>query len=295
MQAFSIEGPISRSDGVCVKFTIKETLVLPISSLSASARPSSTRLSAPRMSVTVFIGLPASLLSAVLRSDLMRVRTNAPVERILVDGGEVVGVRSVGRDISCRFVVNAAGPWCNDLLRPLGLELPVQVWQRQIFVTTPHPDIPADRPIYVDVTGRFYFRQELDGGFVLGLVKDIAAKELANPETDWEFRTRAVEAAVHRVPKLAETGIANAWSGNVTFTPDQLPVLGPVPSVKGLLLANGMSGYGVMISPAVGLAVAEMIALGRSKTLDVSTLTVDRFRGAQKSMSGGLWLSSGNR
>lgn len=225
----------------------------------------------------------------------VRVRTNAPVERILVDGGEVVGVRSAGRDISCRFVVNAAGPWCNDLLSPLGLELPVQVWQRQIFVTTPHPEIPADRPIYVDVTGRFYFRQELDGGFVLGLVEDVAAKDLADSETDWEFRTRAVEAAVHRVPKLAETGIANAWSGHVTFTPDQLPVLGPVPSVKGLLLANGMSGYGVMISPAVGLAVAEMIALGKSKTLDVSALTVDRFRGAQQSTSGGLWLSSGNR
>ena len=225
----------------------------------------------------------------------VRVRTNAPVERIRVDGGEVVGVRSAGRDISCRFVVNAAGPWCNDLLSPLGLELPVQVWQRQIFVTTPHPEIPADRPIYVDVTGRFYFRQELDGSFVLGLVEDVAAKDLADPETDWEFRTRAVEAAVHRVPKLAETGIANAWSGNVTFTPDQLPVLGPVPSLKGLLLANGMSGYGVMISPAVGLAVAEMIALGESKTLDVSTLTIDRFRGSQQSTSGGLWLSSGNR
>ncbi|MGQ0796489.1 MAG: NAD(P)/FAD-dependent oxidoreductase [Methanobacteriota archaeon] len=223
----------------------------------------------------------------------VRVRANAPVDRILTHGREVVGVRSAGRDIACRFVVNAAGPWCNDLLRPLGLELPVQVWQRQIFVTTPHPEIPADRPIFVDVTGRFYFRQELDGGFVLGLVEDVAAKELANPETDWAFRTRAVEAAVHRVPKLAETAIANAWSGNVTFTPDQLPIVGPVSSVAGLHLANGMSGYGVMISPAVGLAVAEMIALGRSKTLDVSALAVDRFREARQPVAGGLWPSSG--
>src|SRR3972149_104400 len=111
---------------------------------------------------------------------------------------------------------------------------------------------PAGRPMYSDLTARFYFRQELDGGFVLGLVEDVAADDLANPETDWTFKIRAVEAAVHRVPKLVDTSVANGWSGVVTFTPDQLPGLGPVDSPKGYYLANGMSGDGGVISPAVG-------------------------------------------
>jgi sarcosine oxidase subunit beta len=147
--------------------------------------------------------------------------------------------------------------------------------------------------MYIDLPGRFYFRQELDGGFVLGLVEDDPAREsdLANPETDWDFKTQAVEAAVHRVPNLAETSIANAWSGIVSFTPDQLPILGPVKEAKGLYLANGMSGYGVMISPGVGLALAEMIAYGESKTIDISNLGYERFQGQESVKGAGLWLS----
>ena len=219
--------------------------------------------------------------------------TRTSAERILVEKGQVRGIQTSQGDIAAPVVVNATGPWCNDLLAPLGILLPIARWQRQIFVTSPHPEIPNDRPMYIDLPGRFYFRQELDGGFVLGLVEDDPAREseLANPETDWDFKTRAVEAAVHRVPKLAETSIANAWSGVVTFTPDQLPILGPVKEAKGLYLANGMSGYGVMISPGVGLAVAEMIAYGESKTIDVSGLGYDRFQGKEFVKGAGLWLS----
>ncbi len=221
------------------------------------------------------------------------VRTKTPVERILVDHRRVQGVQTAAGDVRTSVVVNATGPWCNDLLEPLGIALPVARWQRQIFVTSPHPDIPNDRPMYIDLPGRFYFRQELSGGFVLGLVEDdpAQASELANPETDWDFKTRAVEAAVHRVPKLAETSIANAWSGVVTFTPDQLPVLGPVHEAAGLYLANGMSGYGVMISPGVGAALAEMIVRGESKTIDVSGLGYGRFHGKDFVKGAGLWLS----
>jgi sarcosine oxidase subunit beta len=222
-----------------------------------------------------------------------RIQTKTPVERILVEDGQACGVHTPQGDVRSPVVVNATGPWCNDLLDPLGIRLPVARWQRQIFVTSPHPAIPNDRPMYIDLPGRFYFRQELDGGFILGLVEDDPAREsdLANPETDWEFKTRAVEAAVHRVPKLAETSITNAWSGIVAFTPDQLPVLGPVTDVRGLYLANGMSGYGVMISPGVGLALAEMIIRGESRTIDVSGLAYDRFQGREFAKGAGLWLS----
>ena len=221
------------------------------------------------------------------------VRTKTPVERILVDRGQVRGVRTPSGDIRSPVVVNATGPWCNDLLEPLGIALPIARWQRQIFVTSPHPEIPNDRPMYIDLPGRFYFRQELSGGFVLGLVEDDPARdaELANPETDWAFKTRAVEAAVHRVPKLAETSIANAWSGIVTFTPDQLPVLGPVREASGLYLANGMSGYGVMISPGVGTALAELIVRGESTSVDISGLGYDRFQGKDFVRGAGLWLT----
>ena len=59
----------------------------------------------------------------------------------------------------------------------------------------------------------------------------------------------------------------------------------------GLYLANGMSGYGVMISPGVGTALAEMIVRGESETVDVSGLGYSRFQGKDVVQGAGLWLS----
>jgi len=60
-------------------------------------------------------------------------------------------------------------------------------------------------------------------------------------------------------------------------TPDHHAVLGPVPGVPGFLVVSGFSGHGVMHAPAAGRAVAEMIVRGKSQTVDVSSLSVERF------------------
>ena len=42
-------------------------------------------------------------------------------------------------------------------------------------------------------------------------------------------------------------------------------------------LANGFSGHGLMMAPATGKIVSELIRLGRSETFDISALRVTRF------------------
>jgi glycine/D-amino acid oxidase-like deaminating enzyme len=54
------------------------------------------------------------------------------------------------------------------------------------------------------------------------------------------------------------------------MTPDQRPLLGPVPGVEGLHLAAGFSGMGYKISPAVGLTMAELLLDGEGRTVDLS-------------------------
>ncbi len=68
-----------------------------------------------------------------------------------------------------------------------------------------------------------------------------------------------------------------AWVGLVELTPDKLPILGRVPEVEGFICANGLSGHGVMLSPAVGKAVAEIVLDGASSSVDVSELSIERF------------------
>jgi sarcosine oxidase subunit beta len=54
-------------------------------------------------------------------------------------------------------------------------------------------------------------------------------------------------------------------------------VLGEAPGVRGLFLANGFSGHGVMHSPATGRIVADLILRGATSLLDVRPLGLDRF------------------
>jgi glycine/D-amino acid oxidase-like deaminating enzyme len=61
------------------------------------------------------------------------------------------------------------------------------------------------------------------------------------------------------------------------MTPDHNPLLGEHPDAPGFFLANGFSGHGLMIAPAVGKVMSELIRTGRSDTVDVSTLDPGRF------------------
>jgi len=86
---------------------------------------------------------------------------------------------------------------------------------------------------------------------------------------------------VRRVPSLSGVSDAYGWSGLYEMTPDHNPVYGEHPSLKGLIFANGFSGHGLMMSPASGVIVSELIRLERSETFDVSIFAADRFeRGA---------------
>ena len=63
-------------------------------------------------------------------------------------------------------------------------------------------------------------------------------------------------------PSVATAPFARGWAGLEAFTPDEIPVLGPVPGIHGLLVAAGFSGHGFALSPAIGDVLARL-ALGR--------------------------------
>ncbi len=43
------------------------------------------------------------------------------------------------------------------------------------------------------------------------------------------------------------------------MTPDGTPIIGPVPNIRGLLVAAGMGGQGFMLGPGVGRLLARVI------------------------------------
>ena len=83
------------------------------------------------------------------------------------------------------------------------------------------------------------------------------------------------------MPGFSQLTDVHGWAGLYEMTPDHNPTLGEHPERPGLIFACGFSGHGLMMSPATGRIVSEMITRGRSETFDVGLFAPDRFaRGA---------------
>ena len=66
-------------------------------------------------------------------------------------------------------------------------------------------------------------------------------------------------------------------TGIYDMTPDSRPLLGEIPSLDGAFICAGFSGMGFKISPAIGLAMSELILDGAGKTVDISAFRPNRF------------------
>ena len=83
-------------------------------------------------------------------------------------------------------------------------------------------------------------------------------------------------ALIELFPSLKDIGIQNTWAGYIDATPDALPVLGEVPSLRGFIFATGLCGHGIASGPIVGKLMSELILDGQP-SLDIHGLRYSRF------------------
>jgi sarcosine oxidase subunit beta len=194
---------------------------------------------------------------------------------IKVREGRVEGVVTSEGEIATLVVVNAAGPWAAEVGRMAGVEIPVQPYRRQIFVTAPFGELPERIPMIIDFAPSFYFRRE-GAGILMGMT-DKEEPPSFNINTDWEFLVKVVEQASYRSPILEKASIMRGWGGLYAVTPDDNPIIGKdIGGVRGFYCAVGFSGHGFMQSPAVGRIIAELILNGKT-TFDISQFRFERF------------------
>jgi len=213
--------------------------------------------------------------SAAARRAGARLLTGVEVTGLAVENGRITGVATDYGDISTGTVVNAAGPWAATIGAMAGIRLPILPVRRQIAVTTPIKDLPTDFPMTIDFSRSLYFHRE--GPAILTGMSNPDEPAGFDQSVDPEWESIHLEAAVERLPILAEAGISSRWAGLYEVTPDAHPILGRVPEVEGLLLVGGFSGHGFQHGPACGLLMAEEIMDGRAHTLDISSLDLARF------------------
>ena len=90
------------------------------------------------------------------------------------------------------------------------------------------------------------------------------SEPMENPLGDWDFPAMALDKVSRLSPfwtgiieRLKKTDLSLS-AGQYVYTPDEQPLIGPVPEVPGFHLNCGY-WMGIMVSPAVGRLCADLI------------------------------------
>jgi sarcosine oxidase, subunit beta len=206
-----------------------------------------------------------------------RLWRSTEVTGVELDSDGVAGVRTTRGTVRTRVVVNAAGAWAASVGKMVGLELPVEPMRRMLVPTEPFDRFPKSAPMIIDMSNGFHFRPE-GLGFLLAW-NDPEETPGYNTEFEPGFIEKVLVRAASRVPCFENLAVnpKRAWAGLYEMSPDHHAILGPVQAVKGLFLANGFSGHGVMHAPATGKVLGDLILSGHTDVIDARVLRVERF------------------
>lgn len=196
------------------------------------------------------------------------------VVRLGRDGDRLTSVTlASGRTVTCDFVVNAAGPWADDVCTLAGVSIPVEPRKRCIFVFSCRQEMPSGMPAVIAPNGVFCRPEGLNFLSTVEPEDDpTAARDDFTVDT-WLFEERIWPTLAEMIPAFEAVKVVRSWAGHYEFNAfDQNGIVGPHSQVANLVLANGFSGHGLQHSPAVGRGVAEWIAYGEYRTLDLSPL-----------------------
>ncbi|QHQ37451.1 NAD(P)/FAD-dependent oxidoreductase [Algicella marina] len=193
-------------------------------------------------------------------------------------GNRVTGVTlSSGTTIAAGHIVNATGPRAARTASMAGLVLPVEPRKRYTFVFSAEAPLPRPLPLTIDPSG---IHVRSDGALYMAgcpARPDPAVEpdDFTQDFTLWE--EHVWPALAHRIPDFERIRLVRSWVGHYAFnTVDQNAILGSHPQATNFILANGFSGHGFQQAPAVGRGMAEWIAHGHYRTLDLSSLHLER-------------------
>jgi FAD-dependent oxidoreductase domain-containing protein 1 len=195
----------------------------------------------------------------------------------------VAGVRlSSGEKLETRVLVNAAGAWAANVGALAGITPPIAPVRQHLFRCALPQAWSYRFPMVIDPSGVHWRHDDGDSGsdedrIIVARTRldEPAGENFACDMSRWASDFFPPLAA--RIPALRDIRVVEGWTGLYEMTPDHNPLIGAHPDLDGFFVAAGFSGHGLMMSPAVGKVMSELIRDGHASSVDVSPLAVDRF------------------
>ncbi len=180
------------------------------------------------------------------------------LEELRRSKGKVSAVVVSGETVECERVVLAMGPWTGTAESLLGIRVPVGPLKGQILRLK--LDGPPLEHAFYDAHGG-YVAPKPDGLTWAGTTEEeVGFDDLPTSEA----RESITKGAAKIIPALAEAPIALQTSCLRPVTEDGMPIIGEAPGWEGLYLATGAARKGILLGPAMGLIIADLIASGRT-------------------------------
>lgn len=156
------------------------------------------------------------------------------------------GVRVVtsGGDVEAGELIVALNAWSAELVP----SLPIRPVRAQMLATAAPPRPPGgtafDRPAYSH-HGHRYWRRLPAGELLLGGCRDLALEEEVGTEAHITVRVQdGLDAFLH--DELgSDAAVTTRWAGIMGFSPDGLPLVGPVPGLPHVHVCGGYTGHGL--------------------------------------------------
>ncbi|TKK84149.1 FAD-binding oxidoreductase [Herbidospora galbida] len=204
------------------------------------------------------------------------------VERFLVSGDRVTGVRTGQGDLYADAVVNAAGTWAGSFPQA---PLPIRPRKGFILVTQPFAVPPVRHKVYTAayVTNVASDAEGLETSGVIestraGTVLIGASRQRVGYDTaiDYPVLAKLARQAIGLFPVLGDRQVMRAYAGLRPYSPDHLPVIGPDHRLGNLFHACGHEGAGIGLAPATAEMVAAQLT-GRPPRVDPAPFAPGRF------------------
>jgi len=194
----------------------------------------------------------------------------------LTDGSSVKAIQTDAGRIEAEVIVIAGGIWAPQIAAMAGafiVSTPVD-HQHAALLAVPGHELPHDMPCFRDPDNLIYGKSEAGGVVLGGYEADPVARWIDGvpwdhagtslPPDQARFEPLLAGAA-RRFPFMGEAGIVKLVCHPDAMTPDANPHVGPVPGVRGLYLAAGLSLNGFGGGGGIGRSLAELITTGSSE------------------------------
>ena len=167
----------------------------------------------------------------------------------------VTEVHLADGSIPCDAVVLAMGPWVSQAERWLGLAIPVEPLKGEILrMLLPGP--VADATMYHRDR---YISWKPDGLVWCGTTEEDAGFDDRPSSRAREYILSGVTSIM---PQLAEARVVGHTACLRPETVDGLPILGAAPGWQGVYLAAGEGHKGILLSPAIGKIICDLVISG---------------------------------